>query len=52
MSESPEAPVVPAAGQPAPDFSLPADDGSVVSLGSLAGKFVVLWFYPKDATPG
>lgn len=52
MSESTESPVVPGVGEPAPDFSLPADDGSVVSSGRLAGKFVVLWFYPKDATPG
>ncbi|WP_217923422.1 thioredoxin-dependent thiol peroxidase [Miltoncostaea oceani] len=40
------------AGQPAPDFSLPADDGSTVSLSDLAGTTVVLYFYPKDDTPG
>jgi peroxiredoxin Q/BCP len=39
-------------GDRAPDFSLTADDGSVVSLSSLAGKVVVLFFYPKDNTPG
>ena len=39
-------------GDKAPDFSLPADDGSIVTLGSLAGKNVVLFFYPKDSTPG
>lgn len=39
-------------GDPAPVFSLQADDGSVVSLNSLAGKNVVLFFYPKDNTSG
>ena len=41
-----------AEGQKAPDFSLPANDGSTVSLKGLAGKKVVLYFYPKDNTPG
>ena len=41
-----------AAGDPAPDFSLVADDGSVVSSESLAGSRYVLDFYPKDDTPG
>jgi peroxiredoxin Q/BCP len=36
----------------APDFSLPADDGSMVTLDSLAGKNAVLFFYPKDNTSG
>lgn len=40
------------AGQPAPDFSVTADDGSTVSLAALRGKTVVLYFYPKDDTPG
>ena len=39
-------------GLPAPDFTLTADDGSTVSLSSLKGKPVVLYFYPKDDTPG
>jgi thioredoxin-dependent peroxiredoxin len=39
-------------GHPAPEFSLPADDGSTVSLAGLRGKMVVLYFYPKDDTPG
>ena len=39
-------------GDPAPRFSLKADDGSVVSLDSLAGKPAVLFFYPKDNTAG
>jgi peroxiredoxin Q/BCP len=42
----------PVVGAPAPDFTLPADDGSTVSLASLRGKTVVLYFYPKDDTPG
>jgi thioredoxin-dependent peroxiredoxin len=37
-------------GDKAPDFVLPADDGSSVSLRGLAGKPVVLFFYPKDDT--
>lgn len=40
------------AGDKAPDFDLEADDGSRVSLGDLRGKNVVLFFYPKDDTPG
>ncbi|HPW56638.1 MAG: peroxiredoxin [Thermoanaerobaculaceae bacterium] len=39
-------------GAPAPTFSLPDQDGVTVSLGSLAGNWVVLYFYPKDDTPG
>jgi len=39
-------------GDPAPDFSLPADDGSVVKLGDLRGSKVILYFYPKDNTSG
>ncbi len=38
--------------QPAPDFALPATDGSTVRLSELRGKKVVLYFYPKDDTPG
>ena len=38
-------------GDPAPDFSLKAQDGTGVSLSSLKGKPVVLFFYPKDHTP-
>jgi peroxiredoxin Q/BCP len=39
-------------GDPAPDFSLPDSNGNVVSLSSLRGKRVVLYFYPRDNTPG
>ena len=39
-------------GETAPDFSLPADDGHEVRLSDLRGKPVVLYFYPKDDTPG
>lgn len=39
-------------GDKAPDFSLPADDGSVISLKDLKGKKVILYFYPKDDTSG
>lgn len=39
-------------GSPAPDFTLPASGGAVVSLAALRGKTVIVYFYPKDATPG
>lgn len=39
-------------GQKAPDFKLQADDGSTVKLSELRGSPVVLYFYPKDDTPG
>jgi peroxiredoxin Q/BCP len=42
----------PAAGTPAPDFSLTTSDGSQVSLKDYRGKWVVLYFYPKDFTSG
>lgn len=41
-----------AEGDAAPPFSLPADDGSTVSLAALGGTPVVLYFYPKDDTSG
>ena len=43
---------LPQPGDPAPDFALPADDGTRVSLESLAGRRFVLYFYPRDDTPG
>ena len=39
-------------GDKPPDFSLPDQDGKTVSLKSLKGKQVVIYFYPKDDTPG
>jgi peroxiredoxin Q/BCP len=39
-------------GKPAPDFNGVAQDGTPVHLGALRGKRVVLYFYPKDETPG
>jgi peroxiredoxin Q/BCP len=39
-------------GATAPDFTLPAADGSAVTLSALRGRPVVLYFYPKDDTPG
>ena len=39
-------------GRPAPDFSLASDAGETVTLSSLRGSPVVLYFYPKDDTPG
>ena len=44
--------VAPAVGSTAPDFTLPSQDGSPVSLKDYRGKWVVLYFYPKDQTPG
>jgi len=40
------------AGDKAPDFSLPSATGQTITLKSLRGKQVVLYFYPKDDTPG
>ena len=40
------------AGEKAPDFTLAADDGTKVKLSALKGQPVVLYFYPKDDTPG
>ena len=39
-------------GDPAPDFTLTAGDGTSVSLAALRGRPVVLYFYPRDDTPG
>jgi peroxiredoxin Q/BCP len=39
-------------GKPAPGFTLPSDAGERVSLASLRGRPVVLYFYPRDDTPG
>ena len=42
----------PAPGDIAPDFTLLADDGTSVTLSALRGKSVILYFYPRDDTPG
>ncbi|MBR4142745.1 MAG: peroxiredoxin, partial [Firmicutes bacterium] len=39
-------------GTKAPDFALADKDGNIVKLGDFAGKKLVLYFYPKDNTPG
>lgn len=39
-------------GQPAPDFTLPDQDGKPVALAEARGEWVVLYFYPKNGTPG
>jgi thioredoxin-dependent peroxiredoxin len=43
---------MPQEGDLAPDFTLPADDGSTVTLSDLRGSRVILYFYPKDDTSG
>jgi peroxiredoxin Q/BCP len=43
---------MPSVGQVAPTFTLPSQDGSQISLTSFRDKWVVLYFYPKDMTPG
>jgi peroxiredoxin Q/BCP len=43
---------LPAVGSTAPDFTLPTQEGSTASLKDYRGKWVVLYFYPKDQTPG
>jgi peroxiredoxin Q/BCP len=43
---------LPTAGMQAPGFSLPSQDGNTVSLKDYEGKWVALYFYPKDLTPG
>ncbi|MFZ1010293.1 MAG: peroxiredoxin [Candidatus Sulfotelmatobacter sp.] len=42
----------PGPGSAAPDFTLPSQDGASVSLKNYRGSWVVLYFYPKDQTPG
>jgi len=39
-------------GEPAPDFTLPDQDGKAVKLSQFKGQRVVIYFYPKDDTPG
>lgn len=47
-----DAPSAPAAGSPAPSFSLTSDEGKPTKLEDYRGKWVVLYFYPKDFTSG
>jgi len=42
----------PEVGTTAPSFTLPSQDGSQISLDQFRGQWVVLYFYPKDGTPG
>ncbi len=44
--------VMPGIGGAAPGFTLPSQDGSPVSLNDYRGQWVILYFYPKDQTPG
>ena len=46
------APMALSIGDPAPDFTLPDQSGQPVALADLRGQRVVLYFYPKDDTPG
>lgn len=43
---------MPAVGETAPSLKLPNQDGRIVDLAALKGKWVVIYFYPKDSTPG
>ncbi len=43
---------MPREGSTAPAFTAPTDTGETLSLADLKGKVVVLYFYPKDDTPG
>ena len=45
-------PALPAVGSAAPDFTLNSQEGTAISLHSFRGKWVVLYFYPKDQTQG
>jgi thioredoxin-dependent peroxiredoxin len=49
---APDAPATPAVGSPAPDFSLTTNEGHAAGLKDFRGKWVVLYFYPKDFTGG
>jgi peroxiredoxin Q/BCP len=43
---------IPQPGQPAPDFSTPDQNDNLITLADFSGKWVILYFYPKDDTPG
>ncbi len=52
VSQAARAGELPKVGETAPDFELPDQDGVKHNLGEFAGKWLVLYFYPKDDTPG
>jgi peroxiredoxin Q/BCP len=52
LTQSAPASAEPSAGSVAPAFTLPDQNGKPVSLADYRGKWVVLYFYPKDGTPG
>lgn len=52
ISQRSEAASIPKQGDNAPDFMLPDQNGQVRKLSDYAGQWVVLYFYPKDDTPG
>ncbi len=52
VKKAPESASGPQVGDKAPAFTLPTDGGGKISLAELKGKPVVLYFYPKDDTPG
>jgi len=52
LAAAADQPQPPATGTPAPAFSLPSQEGTPVSLDQFKGKWVVLYFYPKDFTSG
>jgi len=51
-TDTPQGNDIPQPGTPAPDFTLPSGEGGDIHLADLRGKRVVLYFYPKDDTPG
>jgi peroxiredoxin Q/BCP len=51
-ADAPAAAATPAVGSPAPEFSLTSNEGTPTSLKDYRGKWVVLYFYPKDFTSG
>jgi thioredoxin-dependent peroxiredoxin len=51
-SQAPASASLPEIGEPAPDFELPDDQGNRRSLSDARGRWLVLYFYPKDDTPG
>src|SRR5579871_1737240 len=52
QTDAPQPARVPEAGEPAPDFTLSDADGRPVHLAALRGTRVIIYFYPRDDTPG